>query len=60
VLTTPYAGADGWDAAQPFRVERRRERVLWPTPGLAGDVDALAREVGADVIFVDPRCRSER
>ena len=54
VLTTPYAGAAEWDAAQPFRVERRRERVLWPTPGLARDVDALAREVGADVIFVDP------
>jgi len=54
VLTTPYAGAAEWDAAQAFRVERRHERVLWPTPGLARDVDALAREVGADVIFVDP------
>ena len=54
VLTTPYAGAAEWDAAQAFRVERRRERVLWPTPGLARDVDALAREVGADVIFLDP------
>lgn len=54
VMTTPYAGDREWDAQQAFRVERRRERVLWPTPGLARDVDALAREVGADVIFVDP------
>ncbi len=54
VMTTRYEGDRAWDATQPFRVERRRERVLWPTPGLARDVDALAREVGADVIFVDP------
>jgi len=54
VLTTPYEGDRAWDAQQPFRVERRKEKVLWPTPGLARDVDALAREVGADVIFVDP------
>jgi phosphatidylinositol alpha-1,6-mannosyltransferase len=54
VLTTPYDGAEAWDAQQSFRVERRREKVLWPTPGLARDIDALAREVGADVIFVDP------
>jgi phosphatidylinositol alpha-1,6-mannosyltransferase len=54
VLTTPYSGDRVWDAQQAFRVERRRETVLWPTAGLARDVDALAREVGADVIFVDP------
>jgi phosphatidylinositol alpha-1,6-mannosyltransferase len=28
--------------------------VLWPTPRLARDIDALAREVRADVVFVDP------
>ena len=33
---------DEWDAAQPFRVERTRERVLFPTPGLARRIDALA------------------
>lgn len=54
VLTTRYPGADAWDADQEFRVVRRRERVLLPRPGLARDVDALAREVGADVVFVDP------
>ena len=54
VMTTPSAGATQWDAAQEFRVVRRRETVLLPTPGLARDVDALAREVRADVIFIDP------
>ncbi|MEP6623740.1 MAG: glycosyltransferase family 4 protein [Acidimicrobiia bacterium] len=54
VVTTPYPGASEWDAQQSFRVVRRREKVLLPTPGLARDIDALAREVRADVIFVDP------
>ena len=30
VLTTPYANADAWDQAQPFRVERTRQRFLLP------------------------------
>ena len=54
VLTTPHAGAAEWDAQQPFRVERIREPVLLPTRALARRIDALAREVGADVIFLDP------
>jgi phosphatidylinositol alpha-1,6-mannosyltransferase len=54
VLTTPYEGAPEWDARQGFRVVRARRPVLLPTPGLARDVDALAREVGADVVFLDP------
>lgn len=54
VLTTAYEGAAAWDAAQPFRVERVRQRVLLPTAAVVRRVDALAREVGADVIFVDP------
>ncbi len=54
VLTTPYPGAAEWDAAQPFRVERTRERVLFPTRRLADRIDALATEVGAHVIFLDP------
>jgi phosphatidyl-myo-inositol dimannoside synthase len=29
-------------------------RVLLPTPALAARIDALAREVGADLIFLDP------
>ena len=54
VFTTPYPGAAEWDARQAFRVERSREKVLLPTPAMTRRVDALAREVGADVIFLDP------
>jgi phosphatidylinositol alpha-1,6-mannosyltransferase len=54
VLTTPFEGAAAWDAQQLFRIERTRERVLFPTRSLARRIDALAREVGADVIFLDP------
>jgi phosphatidyl-myo-inositol dimannoside synthase len=54
VLTTPYAGAGDWDAAQQFRVERTRERVLFPTRGLARRIESLALEVGAQVVFLDP------
>ena len=54
VLTTPYAGAADWDAAQRFSIERVRQRVLLPSPRLARRVDAMAREREADVIFLDP------
>ena len=54
VLTTPYPDAADWDAAQPFSIERVRRRVLLPAPGLAGRVDAISRERGVDVIFLDP------
>lgn len=54
VLTTPQDGDEDWDAAQAFRVERTREPVLFPTRSLTRRVDALAREVGADVVFLDP------
>ena len=54
VLTTPYEGAAAFDAVQPFRVVRDRDRVLLPTPALARRIDALAREVGAEVVFLDP------
>jgi phosphatidylinositol alpha-1,6-mannosyltransferase len=54
VFTTPHPGAAQWDAQQSFRVERARPKVLLPSAALARDVDALAREVRADVIFLDP------
>ena len=54
VLTTPYAGSAEFDRAQPFRVVRDRDRVLLPHPALAGRIDALARNVNADLIFLDP------
>ena len=54
VLTAAHDRAAVWDAAQAFRVVRRRSSVLLPSRGLTRDVDALAREVRADVIFLDP------
>lgn len=54
VLTTPYEGAEEWDAEQPFRVVRARESVLLPTPDLARRVDDLAEETGADLVVLDP------
>ena len=54
VLTTPYDGAAAFDAEQPFRVVRSREPVLLPHPLLGRRIDALAREVGADLVVLDP------
>ncbi len=54
VLTTPHEGADAWDAEQPFRIERTREPVLLPHPGLVRRVDRLAEEIGADTVVLDP------
>jgi phosphatidylinositol alpha-1,6-mannosyltransferase len=54
VLTTAYDGAAAFDRAQPFRVERFRTPVLLPTPGVARRIDALATEINAGVIIIDP------
>jgi phosphatidylinositol alpha-1,6-mannosyltransferase len=54
VLTTPYAGDDGFDARQSFRIERSRARVLLPSRALARRVDEMARAARADVVFLDP------
>lgn len=54
VLTTPYEGADEWDAAQPFRVVRTPKKALLPTRSLAGRIDALTAETGASLVILDP------
>jgi phosphatidyl-myo-inositol dimannoside synthase len=54
VLTTPYDGTAAFDAEQPFRVERVGQRVLLPTPALARRVNALAAEIGATLVVLDP------
>ncbi len=54
VLTTPYDGAEEWDAAQPFHVHRTDAKVLLPTPGLRRRIDALATETGAGMVLLDP------
>jgi phosphatidyl-myo-inositol dimannoside synthase len=54
VLTTPHPDAARWDAEQPFRVVRTSEKVLLPTPGLVRRIDALAAEIAAGLVVLDP------
>jgi phosphatidyl-myo-inositol dimannoside synthase len=54
VLTTRLAGAEAFDAEQPFRVERVDASVLWPTGALARRIDQLADELRADLVVLDP------
>lgn len=54
VLTTPHPGAAEWDAAQPFRVVRTRQKVLLPTRALLRLINALAAEIGASFVMLDP------
>lgn len=54
VFTTPYEGDAHWDAQQPFRVVRATEKLLLPAPSLTRRLADLAREVQADVVFLDP------
>src|SRR5205814_109372 len=54
VLTTPYAGDEAFDGAQPFTVIRDGRRVLFPTPALVRRVGALAAQQGAAAVVLDP------
>ncbi len=54
VLTTPHPDAATWDAEQAYRIERTSEPVLLPTRTLARRIDALAAEVDADLVVLDP------
>lgn len=54
VHTTPYAGAEEFDAAQAFTVVRSREPWLLPQPVLARRVDALAEAYDAALVVLDP------
>lgn len=54
VLTSPYEGAEAFDAEQPYRIERVREPVLLPHPVMTRRVNSLAREIGADLVVLDP------
>lgn len=54
VLTSPYAGADAFDAQQAFHIERTREPVLLPHPWMVQRINSMAREVGADLVVLDP------
>ncbi|MFZ9630258.1 MAG: glycosyltransferase family 4 protein [Ilumatobacteraceae bacterium] len=54
VLTSPYEGAAEFDAQQPFLVRRTPEPVLLPHPWMVRRIDSMAREVGADLVVLDP------
>jgi phosphatidyl-myo-inositol dimannoside synthase len=54
VLTSPYPGAAEFDAGQPFRVERVREPVLLPHPMMVRRINALADEIDASLVVLDP------
>jgi phosphatidylinositol alpha-1,6-mannosyltransferase len=54
VLTSPYEGAEAFDAAQQFHIERTREPVLLPHPWMVRRIDTMARAVNADLVVLDP------
>jgi phosphatidylinositol alpha-1,6-mannosyltransferase len=54
VLTSPHPAASEWDAEQDFRVERVREPVLLPHPGLLRHIRRLADDHGAELVLIDP------
>lgn len=54
VYCTPYANSVTFDLAEPYRIERSPEPVLIPYPWLPKRLDALADEVGADLVLLDP------
>lgn len=54
IHTTPYEGADAWDAEQAYTVVRSAEPWLLPQPLLARRVNRLADEYDAEVVIVDP------
>jgi len=54
VLTSPYEGTATWDATQAYRIERTREPVLLPHPGMARRIERLASDFGAQHVVIDP------
>lgn len=54
VLTSPYEGADAFDAGEPYRIERTPEPVLLPHPWMTRRIDALADDFDADLVVLDP------
>jgi phosphatidylinositol alpha-1,6-mannosyltransferase len=54
VLTSPYEGADAFDAAEPYRIERTPEPFLLPHPWMVKRINDLADDFGADLVVLDP------
>lgn len=54
VLTSPHPDAKEFDAAQPFEIRRVREPWLLPHPWMVKKINAMATEIGADFVVLDP------
>lgn len=54
VLTSPYRGSQDFDAAQKFLIKRIPEPALLPHPIMARRINQMAREVGAELVVLDP------
>lgn len=54
VLTTRHPQASGFDRDQPYRIERVNTAMLVPSPALTRRIRALAGELGADLVVLDP------
>lgn len=54
VLTTPYPGSDTFDRGHGVDVRRTDETWLRPTKRLERKINAIAGEINADLIFLDP------
>ena len=54
VLTTPYVDDDGFDADQPYRTVRSKDRVLLPTPPIKRRIEELAEETKSELVVLDP------
>jgi phosphatidylinositol alpha-1,6-mannosyltransferase len=54
VVTPDQPGAQAWDAAQPFAVERVNQPFLVPTAGLARRINGLIARTGAGLVLLDP------
>ena len=54
VLTIDHPESAGFDASQPFGIERLATRMLLPSPGLIRHIRRRCQETGADVVVLDP------
>jgi phosphatidylinositol alpha-1,6-mannosyltransferase len=54
VLTSPHAGAEQFDASEPYPIVRTKEPVLLPHPWMIQRINSLVKEVGADFVVLDP------
>ncbi len=51
VLCPSVAGAEAYDAGEPYRILRQPERFLWPRPTVGRRVREAAEEHGAEVVL---------